>query len=420
VVVGYLPFRPSAHSTEAQWLAEALSCEVRLLDGGISLNLCRHAALPRLDTLRAAVARISRASAVVAEGIGGFLWAALLRESGFCGPITVIPYVNPTSWFDVSCIATYGRFRHPADAAFVGSKPSAAIFAALSVPVRVGEPYGIDCAIFHPRPNAARVLEVFGIPRGRILLFSGRAEPDKDLYRLLRTALKARLLFSDLQIVIATHVIDRAYMELVARHLQGERGVHLIRDPRPEELADLYNVADVFVTAATSHFETFGRAVAEALACGTRVIAPRYDGFAETAAQAGGTLVDIEFTDGVPHVNEELLLRAIYDALSKPSLPPREVIARAAQKRFCRARTLAVLTARPPIRTSRCRLLLPSGWQRALDDIRRASPQAALAHLWDHAEHGILSSADDSFRNTVRRVLSEEARSPALSPVEVS
>lgn len=418
MVIGYLPFRPTAKSTEAQWLAEALKCEVRLLDCGGSLNLTCHADLPRLDKLRAAVSEMFVVSTIVAEGIGGFICAALLRESGFRGDLILLPYINPTTWFDVTCIATYGHFRDPADAVFVGSRPSAAIFAALGVPVMVCEPYGIDCETFRPRPNAAQVLDVFGIPRGRVLLFSGRAEPDKDLYRLLRTALKARLLFSDLQIVIAAHVIDESYMAVVERHLQRERGVHLIRDPRPEELADLYNTADVFVSAATSHFETFGRAPAEALACGTRVIVPRYDGFAETAAQPGGTLVDINFAEGGPHVNEELLLRAIYDALSTPGPVPRETIARVAQQRFCRSRTIRVLTAsaRPPLMTTCPReLALPSGWQRALDNIQRLSREATLPHLWNDAEHGTLSGADCVFQNTIRTVLSEEARSPALA-----
>ena len=82
-----------------------------------------------------------------------------------------------------------------------------------------------------------------------------------------------------------------------------ERRVRLVVNPNREQLADLYSAADVFATASTSHYETFGRAPAEALACGTVAIAPRYDGFVDVLAQPGGRLVDVEFEDDLPRAN---------------------------------------------------------------------------------------------------------------------
>src|SRR6185503_16294497 len=121
--------------------------------------------------------------------------------------------------------------------------------------------------------------------------------------------------------------------------------------PGRDQLAGLYAGADVFVTASTSHFETFGRAPAEALACGTPAVAPRYDGFVQVLDQPGGRLVDVDFTDGGPHVDEDQLLRAVYEVLSAPVPPDRSTIAAAARRRLGRSATiglLAYLAGDPP------------------------------------------------------------------------
>ena len=99
----------------------------------------------------------------------------------------------------------------------------------------------------------------------------------------------------------------------------------------------------MFATASTSHYETFGRAPAEALACGTVAIAPRYDGFVDVLAQPGGRLVDVEFEDDLPRANESMFLRAIYEALSSPVRVTADEISTVARERFCRPRTLRVL-----------------------------------------------------------------------------
>jgi glycosyltransferase involved in cell wall biosynthesis len=64
-------------------------------------------------------------------------------------------------------------------------------------------------------------------------------------------------------VVIVAHVVDPEYLSLLAKHLTREPEVRLILDPGRDELAALYSAATVFVTASTSHFETFGRAPAE-------------------------------------------------------------------------------------------------------------------------------------------------------------
>ena len=411
--IGYFPYGPTARSAEAGWLGDHLSVAVRVAGDAPALNDGPPAPLPPLAQLQAAVDPFLDLPAVIAEGPAGFLWATLLRARGFGGAITILPYLNPRRWYDVAAIALYARFAHPSDRVFLGSTPSAELYRERGIDACVGEPYGIDDRLFRLRPGADRVREELGIGPGRVMLYAGRAEPDKDLHRLLRVGLKARLLFGDLQVVIASHVTDGAYMAPARRQL-GDEGVHFVDDPSRDQLADLYNVADVFVTASTSHFETFGRAPAEALACGCPAVAPRYDGFAEVLAQPGGTLVDVELdpATGMPHAGEEQLLRAVYEVLSAPSPPPRPLVSAAAHRRFGRSVTIELLRdlvsragGERTAARERDDSALPAPWRGALAELDRRAPLDALAWFHDGCDHERLGASDDEFAGLVRRML---------------
>ena len=422
--VGYIPYSPSAPGVDARWLADALRCGVDLFDGRETFNLGDHQDLPDADRVCAAVRPLLTHQWIVAEGPGAFLWAAVLRASGFDGGVTVLPYLNPTSWFDVSVLGVYLRFANPYDRVFVGSTASAGIYRGFGIEARVGDPYGIDCDVFRPRTDFRTALEPLGVTSGPIILFAGRAEPDKDLYRLLGAALKAKILFPDLHILIATHVVNHSYLSIVDRLLGEERGLHLILNPSRDRLARLYTAADVFVTASTSHFETFGRAPAEALACGTGAIAPRYDGFADVLAQPGGRLVDVELEDGVPRVREAALLRAIYEELSAKDKPSPETISTIARRRFCRARNVGLLAHLIELPSETPAVLpgvapvdvpIPDRWRAALADMQAMRPEQALAHLWDTCEHVTLREFDGVFRTAVRVALAESVRASAAA-----
>jgi hypothetical protein len=290
--------------------------------------------------------------------------------------------------------AVYRHFQAPGDRIFLGSGPSARIWHALEVNTQVGEPYGIDSSIFYPRDRAKTIKGQLGIPEGRMLLFTGRVEADKNICRLLRVALRARLLFPDLAIVMASHVVDRQYMTSFQDVLDPDMGGYLVQSPSHDTLAALYSAADVFVTAATSHFETFGRAPAEALACGTPVVAPRYDGFAEVIDQVGGSLVDVDVIDGCPKVNEEKMLRAIYEVLSDPSPPSAAELADIARKRVGRENTIHLLSHliedNPPPTTSSSLepavLDLPIGWKQELEHLGTLTPGNAIDRLWNNPD----------------------------------
>jgi glycosyltransferase involved in cell wall biosynthesis len=412
--VGYFPYADTACSVEAGWLAEHLSVEVRTAHGAPSLNDGPPQPRPTPERLSDTVGEFLALPAVVAEGPGGFLWAALLRAHGFAGTVTVLPYLNLRRWYDVAAAALYRRFAAPRDRVFLGSWPSAAVYRALGIQALVGEPYGIDDRLFGFLSEAARARDELSIPPGRLLLFAGRAQPDKDLYRLLRVGLKARLLFPDLQVVIASHVIDRAYMMAAHQQLGKGAGVHFVVDPTSEQLVGLYNAADVFVTASTSHFETFGRAPAEALACGCPAVAPRYDGFVEVLAQPGGSLVDVEVDPrtGTPRVHEELLLRAVYDVLSSPRPPPRREVAAIARRRFGRSATIGLLgflvdgaPRQPMAALPPARIELPGEWRQPLAEIAARDAMDALSWFWDGCDHDRFAAHDPEFAADVRRSL---------------
>lgn len=439
-VVGYLPYRPTGHCAEAGWLAAHLGVEVCVAAGLPALNDWPAHPLPSLAGARDAVRRLAALPAVVAEGPAGLLWAAVLRTAGFAGQVTVLPYLNPHRWYDVAAAAVYRRFADPRDRVYLGSTPSAAIYRALGVKARVGEPYGIDDAVFAPRAPAAGARSALGVPPGRLLLFAGRAQPDKDVYRLLRVGLKARLLFPDLQVVVASHVVDQGYLAAARERLAEDPGVHFVAAGTPDRLADLYNLADVFVTAAISHFETFGRAPAEALACGSPVVAPRYDGFVEVLAQPGGTLVEVgtDPATGAPVADEAGLLRAVYEVLSAPDPPRRGRVAAAARSRFGRSATIRLLdhltrtepasfslpapaaptaepstaeppTAEPPTAEPPAAVEPPGSWREPLAVIVRSTPEQALSWFFRGCDHDRFGTEDEVFSMRVRRALCRPA-----------
>src|SRR5262245_5225261 len=418
-VIGYIPFDAGAVSVEARWVKDHFACDVAIADGLPRLNDHLTIGLPPLPIVRDEIDRLLRLDWLIAEGPAAFLWVVVLRHYGFEGGATILPYLNPRRWQDVADAVLYTRFSDFRDRVYLGSTPSARIYRRLGVAGHVGEPYGIDDGRFRPRPAAADVLQRLGIPRGRLLLFAGRAQPDKDLYALLRTALKARILFPDLQIVLATHVVDEAYVATLRRDLGPGSGVHVVERPEDEDLADLYSVANVFATAATSHFETFGRALAEALACGAPAVAPSYDGFAEVLAQPGGTLVGVDVDDSGPRVREDELLRAIYEVLTAPDRVAASQISVAAHRRFGRSRTIELLAHivthdRAPsidLEERADSLTLPAMWEREMQRLSGLPAGVALDRVWNwHGdERGAmaweLSALDGLFVASVRRAL---------------
>jgi glycosyltransferase involved in cell wall biosynthesis len=425
-VVGYVPFAATQRSLESEWLSQQLGVRTRTVTLEPSWNEGGEHELPGRGKLTRACLPLLGLSSVVLEGPAGLLWAAVLRAQGFRGSVAILPYVNPRGWRDVLAAMVYAHFADPRDRVFVGSAPSAAVYAALGAPVVVGEPYGIDDELFRPRPGAEEVRADLDLPPGRLMLYAGRPQPDKDLHRLLRVGLKARVLFPDLSVVVATHLVDNDHLRAVRQVLAHEPGVRFVLDPPRRRLAALYTVADVFVTATTSGYETFGRAPAEALACGCPAVGPRYDGLAEVLDQVGGTAVHVDVPaacEEPPVVDEGALLRAVYDVLSCANPPVRAEIRHAADRRFARSRTIRQLrhlvdgSPPPPVRAlDPVALEVPRAWRARLSAVDAATPEEALASCWATDQHEQLSRWDESFVTSVRRSLCPRGATTRPSP----
>ena len=101
-----------------------------------------------------------------------------------------------------------------------------------------------------------------------------------------------------------------AVVVLVGNHngLQSDDNLRFVGYTKnQQELAELYSAADVFMNP--SSFETFGLVTAEAMACGTPVVAYRNTGTAELVTEACGVLVDNQ--------NVEKLIEAVRYVLSR-------------------------------------------------------------------------------------------------------
>jgi len=423
--IGYIPFEEGQPSHEAEWIRDHLDVEVVVADAAPTWNASPPRELPPIDRLVQALRPLLRLSAVVLEGPGAFLWTAVLRTHGFTGAVTVLPGLNPRGWRDVLATAMYRRCTDRRDRIFVGSRPSAALFSTLGLECDVGDPYGVDDRVFRLRPEAERVRSDLDLPAGRLLLYTGRVQQDEDLYSFLQVGLKAQLLFPDLGVVVASDEVDDEYLNPVLKNLDDTSRVHIVIDPSPRQLADLYNISDIFLTASTSRFETFGRTLAEALTCGCPSVAPRYDGFVEVLAQPGGTVVDpkIDSMDGTPRADEAGLLRAVYDVLTAARPPAREDIADVARRRFGRSQTMGLLrnlvdgsTRRPGSAVAPACLDLPAAWQEKLAQLAELPTEAALDWCWRYPEHDRLAEYDGEFETQVRRWLCVSPLRQSLVP----
>lgn len=170
---------------------------------------------------------------------------------------------------------------------------------------------GVD-DVFKPETDRGR-LERFRAEKGlpeRFLLFLGTLEPRKNVPALLSAYAEARRRGVREPLVIAG---GRGWGNERIRTLVAELGltpwVRLAGFVAPDEQALWYNAATLFVFP--SRYEGFGLPVAEAMACGTPVIASNRSSLPEIVGDAG-LLVDPD--------DREALAGALVTALSDAAL----------------------------------------------------------------------------------------------------
>jgi glycosyltransferase involved in cell wall biosynthesis len=158
---------------------------------------------------------------------------------------------------------------------------------------------GLDTQLFRPDPRVAR--------RDDEILCVGRAtDPNKGIATLVDAlALLPRR--------VSLTLVDDAGPGNPARRRARERGcedrLNIVGRIATEELVALYRRAALVVVP--SRYEGFGLPAAEAMACGTPVVASRAGALPEVLAAGGGGVL-------VPADRPEALARAVADLLAQP------------------------------------------------------------------------------------------------------
>ena len=160
-------------------------------------------------------------------------------------------------------------------------------------------PLAYDDRRFYPMDRSERLAirtELGFNHDARVLLYSGRIFPEKNLHSVLRVFGVLLAEISNLHLVLAGRIESLPFTEFGVAptnfaHTLAMAGRRLgIPDERllcagpvpPEELREFYGVADVSINLTLHHDENFGLAQVEAMACGSPVVGSMWGGLKDT------------------------------------------------------------------------------------------------------------------------------------------
>ncbi|HYD35801.1 MAG TPA: glycosyltransferase [Vitreimonas sp.] len=177
-------------------------------------------------------------------------------------------------------------------------------------------PPGVDTSLFKPMPKEAAKIHISADPNHKVILFVGRIEPLKGIDALLYALkiFKVRnpdssaclwIVGGDVSQTKTSWSSELKKLEQLRRTLDLETSVHFVGQKHQHELPYYYNAADVVVMP--SHYESFGMAALEALACGVPVITTNVTGISN--------ILDDEHTALISTVNNPLLLASQMEAV---------------------------------------------------------------------------------------------------------
>jgi phosphatidylinositol alpha-1,6-mannosyltransferase len=163
---------------------------------------------------------------------------------------------------------------------------------------------------FAPGPKPIRLLDRHALHGKKVLLTVGRLAPDergKGHDKVIDALPVIVAAYPDLVYLVAGTGGDQARLEALARQRGVARHMLFVGQVDPDELADYYRLADVFVMPSTQ--EGFGIVFLEAAASGLKLIGGNRDGSVDALADGAiGTAVDPDSRDG--------LVRAVLQAIA--------------------------------------------------------------------------------------------------------
>jgi glycosyltransferase involved in cell wall biosynthesis len=172
---------------------------------------------------------------------------------------------------------------------------------------------GVNVEQFCSRPaNGLARKQALGIGTERIILYVGRVCRQKGTDLLIDAYLRIRQQHPFVRLVVAgpAMAFGQTGESELTRRIAKCGGIYL-GAVAEEELASIYNMADIFVMP-TREAEMFGMAALEAQACGKPVVASRHGGLSEVISDQSGVFF--------PSGDESALAQQLSNLLRDPGL----------------------------------------------------------------------------------------------------
>jgi glycosyltransferase involved in cell wall biosynthesis len=304
---------------------------------------------PGLDRcLEIAASHAGHFDCVIGECTGAFLWHVLFRLTGDGTPFVITPRFNHCFPVHAYAVLLSSQLRLPGDRLYTGCVAASRPFSRFGFHCEPTYLPGLDLETFGPLPAARADLRArLDLPADHdVLLYTGRLAADKHVLELMEV-------FSHVKrsrratLVVCYNFFDQRYLEQCEARARTLSDVRLLHRPSLKTLVEHYNAADLFVSAAVSVHETFGRSPVEAMACGTPPVVSRYNGFRETVTPETGFLVAPATNGGRKGPDVGGFVETILAALEDwPALKEKEEAGIRRAGRFEIRATLKALSAR--------------------------------------------------------------------------